>query len=37
MSWLYTGGGLAGGVGLFLLGTWMMPEGLRLLAGPQLQ
>jgi len=37
MSWLYTGGGLASGVGLFLLGMWMMTEGLRLSARPQLQ
>ena len=37
MSWLYTGGGLVGGVGLFLLGMWMMTEGLKLSAGPQLE
>jgi len=37
MSWLYTAGGLAGGVGLFLLGMWMMTEGLKLSAGPQLE
>jgi len=32
---LYTGGGLAGGVGLFLLGMWMMTEGLKLSAVQQ--
>jgi len=37
MSWLQTAGGLAGGVGLFLLGMWMMTEGLKLSAGPQLE
>ncbi len=29
--------GMAGGVGLFLLGMWMMTEGLKLAAGPQLR
>jgi len=37
MSWLQTAGGLAGGVGLFLLGMWMMTEGLKLSAGSQLE
>jgi len=37
MSWLSTAGSLAGGVGLFLLGMWMMTEGLKLSAGPQLE
>jgi phosphate:Na+ symporter len=30
-------GGLAGGVGLFLLGMWLMTEGLKLAAGPALE
>ena len=30
-------GGLAGGIGLFLLGMWLMTEGLKLAAGPSLQ
>jgi len=30
-------GGLAGGVGLFLLGMWLMTDGLKLAAGPALE
>lgn len=30
-------GGLIGGIGLFLLGMWLMTEGLKLSAGPALQ
>ena len=30
-------GGLAGGIELFLLGMWLMTEGLKLAAGPSLQ
>jgi phosphate:Na+ symporter len=37
MAGLDLAGGLAGGVGLFLLGMWMMTEGLKLSAGPQLE
>jgi len=36
-GWLSAAGGLAGGVGLFLLGMWLMTEGLKQSAGPQLQ
>ena len=28
---------ILGGIGLFLLGVWMMTEGLKLAAGPQLR
>lgn len=37
MSPWAVGAGLAGGVGLFLLGMWLMTEGLKLAAGPQLE
>jgi phosphate:Na+ symporter len=37
MTSLDIAGGLVGGVGLFLLGMWMMTEGLKLSAGPQLE
>jgi phosphate:Na+ symporter len=30
-------GGIAGGVGLFLLGMWLMTDGLKLAAGPALE
>jgi phosphate:Na+ symporter len=30
-------GGVAGGIGLFLLGMWLMTEGLKLAAGPALE
>lgn len=30
-------GGIAGGVGLFLLGMWLMTDGLKIAAGPALQ
>lgn len=37
MNWLGLAGGLAGGVGLFLLGMGLMTDGLKLAAGPALQ
>ncbi|MGK2953206.1 MAG: Na/Pi cotransporter family protein [Thiobacillus sp.] len=37
MSGFSVAGGLAGGVGLFLLGMWLMTEGLKLAAGPALE
>lgn len=36
-SFAMTAGGLAGGVGLFLLGMWLMTDGLKLAAGPALE
>jgi len=37
MSGFSVAGGLAGGVGLFLLGMWLMTDGLKLAAGPALE
>jgi phosphate:Na+ symporter len=37
MSSLALAGGIAGGVGLFLLGMWLMTDGLKLAAGPALE
>jgi phosphate:Na+ symporter len=37
MSLISLAGGLAGGVGLFLLGMWLMTDGLKLAAGPALE
>lgn len=37
MNWLAALGGLAGGVGLFLLGMGLMTDGLKLAAGPALE
>ena len=37
MTLPYLIGGLAGGVGLFLLGMWLMTDGLKLAAGPALE
>ena len=37
MSAWEIGGGVAGGIGLFLLGMSMMTDGLKLAAGPALQ
>jgi phosphate:Na+ symporter len=37
MSSLTLAGGIAGGVGLFLLGMWLMTDGLKLAAGPALE
>ena len=37
MSWAAALGGLAGGVGLFLLGMGLMTDGLKLAAGPALE
>ncbi len=37
MSVWVTVSGVAGGVGLFLLGMWLMTEGLKLSAGAQLE
>jgi hypothetical protein len=33
----FLAGGLADGVGLFLLGMWLMTDGLKLAAGPALE
>ena len=37
MSGFTVAGGLAGGIGLFLLGMWLMTDGLKLAAGPALE
>ncbi|MDP2398232.1 MAG: Na/Pi cotransporter family protein [Burkholderiales bacterium] len=37
MSSFTLAGGIAGGVGLFLLGMWLMTDGLKLAAGPALE
>ncbi len=37
MSGFALAGGIAGGVGLFLLGMWLMTDGLKLAAGPALE
>jgi phosphate:Na+ symporter len=37
VNWLGLAGGLAGGVGLFLLGMGLMTDGLKLAAGPSLE
>ena len=37
MSVFSVAGGLAGGIGLFLLGMWLMTDGLKLAAGPALE
>ncbi len=37
MSVLSFTGGLTGGIGLFLLGMWLMTDGLKLAAGPALE
>ena len=37
MSMFSLAGGLAGGIGLFLLGMWLMTDGLKLAAGPALE
>jgi phosphate:Na+ symporter len=37
MHWASMIGPLAGGIGLFLLGMWLMTDGLKVAAGPALQ